>query len=499
MKIVKLENGNVQLLSDSGELIKSLSPSATLQIAQEGEAVRVNYGKNNIHDIYPSEVNSLQVLPSLAVPFSGTLQELFTELSENFFFDEVGADGTIPETAIIQSALDIPPVLAANTVYIIVGEVSIASPIIASNVNSSIIGLDPEKDALIYTGTGTFITITEQSFKFENVRLEAAATGAQVLSATNYTLGAAPAYGRTKRLTFTNVIIRNVYNVMSVIGFDIVDFLNTIVTNVTGAEGVSLRDVSKLQVTSCEFIRWYDSATGTIFSTASMLELRSNGPDNVGFGAIDITGSIFHPQQTQIGIEANALSTTGFGTIVGNTFVSAGLTTGALTSIDVNATAGRTFVIKENQGLLNEIGLVEMRLAGNTLTTALTTVNIPVQVNGGTAFTFPVTNRVITTNTGTIEGNLLRPTYFYVNVNITAEMQSGGVNQIINFYFAVNGTVIPFAKGTGEFDQNIPQSLGFSVTGLAQSGDVFSIFVENATNSGTNIIISDLSLSGFGL
>ncbi len=97
MKIVKLQNGNVQLLSDSGELIKSLSPSATLQIAQEGAAVRVNYGKNNIHDIYPSEVTSTEIQPAAAVPFTGDLQDLFNLLSESFFFDDVsgGGGGTV--------------------------------------------------------------------------------------------------------------------------------------------------------------------------------------------------------------------------------------------------------------------------------------------------------------------------------------------------------------------------------------------------------------------
>jgi hypothetical protein len=93
MKIVKLQNGNVQLLSDSGELIKSLSPAATLQIAQEGAAVRVNYGKNNIHDIYPSEVTSTEIQPAAAVPFTGDLQDLFNLLSESFFFDDVSGGG----------------------------------------------------------------------------------------------------------------------------------------------------------------------------------------------------------------------------------------------------------------------------------------------------------------------------------------------------------------------------------------------------------------------
>lgn len=415
------------------------------------------------------------------------------------YYEESMPSSGIPQTVTVQSAVDLPATLAANTTYIIVGRVVTANTINVTNQGCAIIGLNPSKDVLEYTGTTSFINVTDVSFKFENVCIEAPNTGAQVLTAIDYTVGAAPTYGRSERLTFTNVIIKNVYNVMSIVGYDIVDFLNTIVTNVTGTVGVNLRDVSKTQITSCEFIRWFDSATGTVFSTASMLKFRSNGPDNVGFGAVDITSSILHPQQTQVGIECELLSTTGFGTIVGNTFVDIGLTSGSLTSIDVNSLEGRNYVIRENQGLLNQIGLVEMRLANNALQTALTTINTPVQINGGTAFTFPVANRVVTGNTGTIEGYLTRPTYFFVNVNLTATMQNGGNNQAINFYFAVNGVAILFAKGGGEFDQSVPQSLGFSVTGLAQGGDVFSIYVENASNSGTDIIVSDVSLSGFGL
>ena len=78
-------------------------------------------------------------------------------------------------------------------------------------------------------------------------------------------------------------------------------------------------------------------------------------------------------------------------------------------------------------------------------------------------------------------------------------MQNGGTNQTINFYLANNGVVIPYATISTELDQNTPQTITFSVNGIALQGNVFSVYVENATNSGTDILISDLSLSGFSL
>jgi len=93
MKIVKLENGNIELRDNSGAVLKGLPPMAVLEISQEGAAVRANYGKNNIHDIYPSEVTETQILPAAAVPFSGGVPELLSLLNSSFFF-EVTSGGT---------------------------------------------------------------------------------------------------------------------------------------------------------------------------------------------------------------------------------------------------------------------------------------------------------------------------------------------------------------------------------------------------------------------
>lgn len=93
MKIVKLENGNIELRDNSGAVLKGLPPMAVLEISQEGAAVRANYGKNNIHDIYPSEVTETQILPAAAVPFSGGVPELLSLLNSSFFFEVTSGGG----------------------------------------------------------------------------------------------------------------------------------------------------------------------------------------------------------------------------------------------------------------------------------------------------------------------------------------------------------------------------------------------------------------------
>lgn len=94
MKIVKLENGNIQVINNSSRIIKSFTPSgASLEFTQGGEAVGLFYAGSNVFDFYPEEVESTQVLPAAKVAFSGDEEDLLDLLSTSFFFDEVGEAG----------------------------------------------------------------------------------------------------------------------------------------------------------------------------------------------------------------------------------------------------------------------------------------------------------------------------------------------------------------------------------------------------------------------
>ena len=94
MKIVKLENNNIQVQDTAGRVIKSFTPSgASLEFTQGGEAVGLFYAGANVFDFYPEEVESTQVLPAAKVAFSGDEEDLLDLLSTSFFFDEVGGAG----------------------------------------------------------------------------------------------------------------------------------------------------------------------------------------------------------------------------------------------------------------------------------------------------------------------------------------------------------------------------------------------------------------------
>lgn len=87
MIIVKLANGNIELQNDSAEGEQSLQPNARLQLDESRGIIRVIYAQNNILSIQHSEVTALQIAPAAAVAFTGTIQELFNELKNNFFFE----------------------------------------------------------------------------------------------------------------------------------------------------------------------------------------------------------------------------------------------------------------------------------------------------------------------------------------------------------------------------------------------------------------------------
>ena len=90
-KIVKLASGNVQLQDASDNPVKTLQPSANLELLPQDKGVRVMQWQGENTDILISEVDFTRLDPAADVAFSGTAQELLTLLSDSFFFELVGA------------------------------------------------------------------------------------------------------------------------------------------------------------------------------------------------------------------------------------------------------------------------------------------------------------------------------------------------------------------------------------------------------------------------
>ena len=286
----------------------------------------------------------------------------------------------------IEKASDFPTTLADNTTYIVRGNITIpgGSEITAGQFNA-IIGLDRDKDKLTYSGTGNFITVTDETFLMQNLGLSSTNASSCILSASNV---AASGYNnsRDEFLSIINCQFRNVVgNVMDVKGFDLVDFNNTTFFYCESPDfGCKFQDVSKLEISSCEFIRWFDETsipTPSGYATCPMIELDVN--NHASFGAINISGCIIHPQQTQFAILVNSGSTTGFGTIAANAFVNVGITTGGILGQSTYDSGSMLkYDVFGNQGLENSSAELFATVTGNTTATTLGRGNA-VQVDFG--------------------------------------------------------------------------------------------------------------------
>jgi hypothetical protein len=388
--------------------------------------------------------------------------------------------------------------LVTGTTYFIRGIVSCPNRLVIASEGISVVGWDRDKDGLNYTGSGgDFITVTDVNFEMLNLKLLSgnAVSGEVVLRASNFNYGTYND-GRLKVLTLINLQFRGCYDVHHIEGFDLVDIQNCLFWYIQATTmGCHFKNCSKLQITSCEFVRWFDETligtpafnpalayligdkvieagifyesiagstahafdplewTAVGYATAPMVKLLANGAGN-GFGAVNITGSILHPQQTQNGIDINTGSTAGFGTIASSTFINIGLTTGetflgdALTPAlgAYSETECLKYDIFANQGIPNSTAYGSFYdSTSGTVTSTGGTINwIPVEygavpVAAGTqrvSFSTPGTQRGVLTYNGT------KDIFAQISVSFVYNDITGGTDEY-DFGLSKNGGATP--------------------------------------------------------
>jgi len=398
-----------------------------------------------------------------------------------------------------------------NTAYFVRGNVNCTNRLDISNPNVAIVGWDRDVDGLTYTGAagaGDFITVTDVNFQLANLKLSSTnSTGGDVvLRAVNYNQADYNA-GRNKVLTVINCQFRNCFDVWHIEGFDLVDIQNTLVWYVQATTmGCHFKNVSKLQISSCEYVRWFDETsipTPSGYATAAMVELLNNAGGS-GFGAVNISGSIFHPQQTQKGIAISNSATIGFGTISANTGIDIGLTTGAVTSIDYDIQ--NSTIIQANQGLINGNAKGTLSIIGNLndLDTGTTNPQVLAEANINTGgftntptFPFPVRVTTSVPNCSFTYNNKNNGNFFVV-ITGTVEMSGDG---FIACRVRSNGTPITSSIGYPEIRQGRAQNFSFSVLGSAVIGDVFDVEFESFNTGGTStpndILVREFVLNGY--
>jgi hypothetical protein len=405
--------------------------------------------------------------------------------------------------------------LVANTTYLIRGDVSITNKISITGANISLMGLDRDKDGLSYTGpsgVGDFITITDVNCEMSELKFSSTNnTGGDVLiRAENYNYGAAYNGGRDKILAITNCQFRNCFDVWHIEGFDLCDIQNSLVWYVEATVmGCHFKNVSKLQMSSCEYVRWFDETslpTPSGFATVPMIELLADGA-GPGFGAVNFNGGIIHPQQGQDGIKIDPSSTTGLGTIASNTFVSTGLTTGLVTNFSYDTQ--NTYIIQANQGVSNGNATGVMQVANNTIESNTSGAfgppyNVVVQDStfvGGAGPTggiqFPVASRVVTSSaTGSFTYNSKVDASFNVSLAVNITVPANGTH-VVSVSLRKNGVTLFTLSQTHRNSGGVfeGKETVLPVIGTTTFGDVFDVLV--GIDSAQNIIVNDLYLTGY--
>jgi hypothetical protein len=411
----------------------------------------------------------------------------------------------------VTTAAELPATLAANTAYIVNGEITTSQAITLVGDNAMIIGRKGRNtDKITYTGIGTFISLVDVNFTLRNITLSATDTSSRIIDADNYSTGSYNE-GRDKTLSIFTCQFRNCYDVMTINGYDLVDINNTLFFYIQALNhGLEFKSTSKIELSSCELIRWFDETSLPTPSGYALVPMFCILPQGIqaGVGAVNISGCIMHPQQTQDAIKIDNASTTGFGTISANTFVTAGLTTGVIGNFDYDIQ--NSYIIQANQSLENGNAKGVLLLTNNLIELNNSAASGPpysVVVNdanfvGGLGptnpITFPVARRVITsvsnasfTYDSKINGN------FAVSLNATVGVNANG-NYTITIQFRQNGTPLPFVGKATIRNQNnafIAQPISISIQGLATQGDVFDVLV--SCDTADNVLLSELLISGY--
>jgi hypothetical protein len=226
-----------------------------------------------------------------------------------------------------------------------------------------------------------------------------------------------------------------------------------------------------------------------------MIDILPNGAGN-GSGAINISGCILHPQQTQNGININSGATVGFGTIGTNAFVGTNLTTGEkFLANGLSPFAGAyseaeaiNFDIGLNQGIPNSTAGVLMTVNNNGTNTSIASPSVDYLIDTGGLNVINAFVRWSVTAAG-------RATYIgskdiYVSIHATINYTKiGGGSNVYEFSLFKNGVKESNSIITTD-SSNSTSVLTFSYGLPISNNDYIEFYVQNTVGV-SDILIED--------
>jgi hypothetical protein len=390
--------------------------------------------------------------------------------------------------------------VSADTTYVFLGDHEFTSTLTINQPGVVIKGTGRENTKIFGSFAGPLINVVEQDFEMADITLTAEGNDTFALQGENLTTGQ-PNEGRLKTVNITNCQLRNCVNGISLLGFDLVDISQTLFyyfqarTDAAAQTGIQLKGTSKVEFSSCEFLRWFDESTIAApadFFTGDMLEF-VNAP-TVGFGAVNINGCVVHPQQNQNGIVIDNSATFGFANLTSCTFVDGNLNTPTYLPLVIDIDLQPSWIIEANQGVPNYVAFINAEVDANATVTTISAVSTPTAIQA-TTFTDNGLSRVtLNSSTGVITKDSKRSNYFTINCTGQFTIQAGGNNQDIVVGLFRNGT--PEGPTTKiEADSAVPAVFSFNVVGFADQNDTFQLYVQNNT-AANDILVNNLQLAG---
>ena len=462
----------------------------------------------------PSSGNTYATMADLGGPAASTLYNASSDVPDGRVATLLGtlewADGKEIRTVngrIIREVTeeaDLPAALVADTTYVIRGKVSVSTNHTCNVEGVEIVGINRESDEIEFTGVGTFLTLTDCNFTINTVKFSSTQSNT-VLAATNIGLVTDYNAGRSKVLAILNSQFRGTYDVMDITGYDLVDINNCLFFYIKATNfGLRFEDTSKIEITSCELIRWFDETTLPSpiggWATCSMIELQAR---NIApFGAVNINSCIIHPQQEQIGVDMDPASATLFGTISSNAFVPGPFILNGKVFSPINAallpdySTGATFNydVFANQGILNSTSGIIYTVTGNTQDTTLS-AGTPTIIDLDVAAVDQASVRFnLDTVTGKVTYQGTKQIYVSFHISISF-LKLDAKTDDYTFYIAKGdavtaAAVIPSSALTLPDLDDIGGSITLIYGALVSNGDFFETWIES--NGGDDMLVTDI-------
>jgi len=228
-------------------------------------------------------------------------------------------------------------VIPDNTTWIILGQITLEYGI-EYGANCSLRGIDFSAQITFdETSRDCSIKSVDNNFYLSQITIVGGGgrfslSGRGLLDAQNYNVGApAPFYGRNKRFKVTDCNILRPWKIGTIEGFGTLNITNNFFNGGGGLagqptsyytnEGIAISDGLSLEFNNNKVVLMLGAQQ---VSTAKLLNMKARVSPLLGFNACTITGNIFHPRNSETGIDFDDDSRTQLGNISGNVFIRTG-------------------------------------------------------------------------------------------------------------------------------------------------------------------------------